>query len=101
QGMVDRSNNIVHDFRIVSVAEDALLENRLVVEMQRQAGCVISAGALEGAACFHFENIIDAVAVLIDPSADRVAGISWSRISVVRPIAPIGEDSAQRLSAAG
>jgi hypothetical protein len=48
--MIDRGNHVVQDFRIVFVAEDAFLEDGLIVEMKRQAGCVVSAGALEGAA---------------------------------------------------
>src|SRR5215471_19640219 len=69
--------------------------------MKRQAGCVVSAGALEGAARFHFEHVIHAVAVLIDPSTDRVARVSRSGVEVRGPVAPIGVDSTKRLSAAG
>src|SRR5271169_3025262 len=98
--MVDRGNHVVQEFRIVFVAEDAFLEDGLVVEMKRQAGCVVSAGALEGAARFHFEHVIDAVAVLINPSTDRVARISRSGVEVRGPVAPIGVDSTKRLSAA-
>src|SRR5262249_2469827 len=101
QGMVDRGNHVVQDLWIALVAEDALLEDGLVVEMKRQAGCVVSAGALEGAARFHFEHVIDAIAILVDPSADRVARISRSGIGVRGPVAPIGVDSTKRLSAAG
>jgi hypothetical protein len=98
--MVDCGNHIVQDFRIISVAENAFLENGLVVEMQRQAGCVISARALEGPACFYFEDVIDAVSVFVNPSADRVTRISRSGIGVDWPVAPIGEDSTERLSTA-
>jgi hypothetical protein len=52
--MVDRGNHVVQDFGIVFVAEDAFLEDRLVVEMKWQTGCVVRAGALEGAARFPF-----------------------------------------------
>src|SRR5207344_354847 len=72
------------------VAVDALLENRLVVDVQRQAGLVDRARALE-AARLHHKHVIDAVAVLVDPSADRVAGIA--RLDILGPIASVGEDS--------
>jgi hypothetical protein len=69
--------------------------------MKRQASCVVSAGALEGAARFHFEHVIDAVAVLIDPSTDRVARISRTGVGVRGPVAPISVGSTKRLSPAG
>src|SRR5437870_6347857 len=62
---------------------------------------MIHAGAFERPARFHFEHVVDAVAVLIDPFANRVGRIS--RLMVVEvsgPVAPIGEDSTKRLSTA-
>jgi hypothetical protein len=46
----------VQDFRIGLVAVDPFLEDGLVVEVKRQAGCVISAGTFEGPARFDFNT---------------------------------------------
>src|SRR5258705_7178770 len=48
QRMIDRGDLVVKDVRIGLVAEDALLEGGLVVERKRQAGRVVSPGALAG-----------------------------------------------------
>src|SRR5215467_14092093 len=45
-------DDVVKDCRIGLVAEDPFLEDRLVVEVKRQAGCVIGAGTFEGPAGF-------------------------------------------------
>jgi hypothetical protein len=59
--------------------------------MQGQAGCVVGARTFERAARFDFEHVIAAVAVLVDPSADRITLIS--RLDCLGPVASIGEDS--------
>src|SRR3981189_1032174 len=64
--------------------------------MQRQAGCVVSAGTLEGAARLGFERGV--AAVLVDPSADRVA--RKGRFDLLRPVASVGEDATKIIFAA-
>src|SRR5262249_53120963 len=64
-------------------------------------GRVIHAGTFERTARFHFEQVVDAIAVLIDPFADRVARISRLVVRKIRgPVAPISVDSTKRLAAA-
>ena len=74
------------------VAEEPLLEDRLVVDVQRQAGFVEGARSLE-AAGLDLEQVVAAVAVGVDPFADRVAreGRRESR----RPVAAVGVDAAE------
>src|SRR5262245_59834163 len=99
--IVDHGDYVVKDSRIGLVAENALLEDGLVVEMKRQAGRIIHARTFERAARFHFEHVVDSVPVLINPFANRVARISRLVVRKVRgPVTPISEDSTKRLSAA-
>jgi hypothetical protein len=70
--MIDRGDLIMKDSGIGLVAIDALLEDRLIVEVERQAGLVVGAWALE-ATGLDFEDVVAAVAVGVDPAADRVA----------------------------
>jgi hypothetical protein len=83
--MVDHGDLVVKECRIGFVAEDPFLEDGLIVDDQAAGRSkAISAGTFEGPARFDFQHVIDAVAVLIDPSADRVARISRYR-SVGQP----------------
>src|SRR5215831_6783485 len=66
QGMVDHRDLVMENARIVLVEIEALLEYRLIVEMQRQARSVIGTGTFE-AARFDFKHVIAAITVLIDP----------------------------------
>src|SRR5712671_286107 len=101
QSIVGDRDYVVKYSRIGLVAENAFLEDGLVIEMKRQAGRVIHARTFERAARFHFEHIVNAVTVLIDPFANRVARISRLVVrKVPGPVAPISEDSTKRLSAA-
>jgi hypothetical protein len=54
--MVDHGDFVVKDCQIAFVAEDPFLEDGLVVEMKRQASCVICAGTFERAARFDFQR---------------------------------------------
>ena len=90
QSVVDRRDDIVKDFWIGLVAIDAFLENRLVIEVQGQTDFIVSARSLE-AAGLDFEYVVDAVAVLVDPLADRVA--RECRVDLLGPVAPVGEDA--------
>src|SRR5262249_60087570 len=95
--MVVHGDLVVQDVRGL-VEVDALEEDRLVVEMERQAGGVVGAVPLEGAAGLDLEHVIDPVAVLIDPAANRVTRIA--RLYFCGPAASVREDSAKVLGAA-
>src|ERR1700730_17848487 len=88
--MVDHGASIVIDLGIGLVEGDALLENGLIVEVKGKAGGVVDARPLE-AARFGFENVIVAVAILVDPPSDRIARIAW--LDILRPVAAGGEKS--------
>src|SRR5579871_5589097 len=75
QRVVDRGDLIVQEIRIVLVEINPLQDDRLVVRMQRQAAVLVSARPFEVAG-FHFERVIAAIAVGIEPFADRVALIA-------------------------
>ena len=92
QGMVEHGDFVVKDVRIVLVEMEPLLEDRLIVEGQRQPARVVGARPLEGAARLDLKHVVAAVAVLVDPSADRIALIG--RLEVLRPVASVGEDAA-------
>src|SRR5216683_3531975 len=92
QGMVDHRDFVVKEIWIGFVKVDALLEDRLIVTVQRHAGYVVDAGSLE-AAGLHLEQVVAAIAVLVDPASDRIA--LKSRLDLLGPVAPIGEDPPQ------
>src|ERR1700730_18061071 len=88
-GMIDQRDLVVQDCRISLVEKDALLHDRLVFGMDRQAGRVQSPRALELAG-LNFEQVEMAAAVLIDPFADRIT--LEARLDLVRPVAPVSVD---------
>src|SRR5258707_5396188 len=94
QSMVNGGDFVVQDARIGFVDVDALLEHALIVLVQRQAACVIGARALEAAA-FDFEHVVAAVAVLIDPFADRIS--DPARLDLPGPLASVRVDAAALL----
>ena len=62
-------NVIVKDVTIGFVDIDALVDNGLIVMVQRQAGAIIGAGAFQVPG-FDFEHVIAPVAVFIEPFSD-------------------------------
>src|SRR5207302_7272383 len=84
--------------RVGLVDEESFLEGRLVVDMQREASGVESTWTSERAARFDFEHVVGAVAILVGPTADRIALIGG--VDVSGPVAAVGEDSAQVIVAA-
>src|SRR6266852_928742 len=92
QRVVDRCDLIVQEVRIVLVQRNPLQDDRLVVGVQRQAAGLVRARALEVAG-FHFERVVAAVAVGIEPFADRVTLIDW--FLVFRKPATVGVDAAR------
>src|SRR6266566_1754045 len=91
QGVIVNGDLVAHDAPVALVEIDALLEDRLIVMMQRQAGGIIMTGAFE-AAGFDLQHVIAAVIVLIDPLADRIA--NQRRLDFFRPLAAVGVDAA-------
>src|SRR5258705_11721576 len=77
QRIVDHGDLVMQDIRIGLVEIDALLEDRLVVEVQRQAGRVVGAASLERAARLSFEHVEAAVTIEVDPLADRITRKAW------------------------
>src|SRR5205809_6674376 len=69
QRIVDHGDLIVGNVGVGFVDENLLLDDALIVEMQWHSAGVVSAGASE-TACLHFENVVAAVPVSIDPVAD-------------------------------
>ena len=74
-------------FRIGLVEIDALLDDGLAVLVERDAGGVVTARQLEEAG-LDLEHVVLAVAVLVDPLADRVA--REGRRGIGRPFAAVG-----------
>src|SRR5215813_10308594 len=74
QRVVDDGDLVAQDVAVALVEIDALLDHRLVVRVQRQAGCIIGAPALD-LPSLDLERIELAVAVVVDPFADRIARI--------------------------
>jgi hypothetical protein len=74
----------VKEVPIGLVEEDSLLDNALIVHVQRQAASVVGAGA--GAfetPCLDFERVVAAVPVGSDPLAD--AAVRSERFSPAGP----------------
>ena len=93
QGMIEHGDFFMEDIGIALVEMEPLLEERLVVEVQRQPCRVIGARSLEGATRLDLENVVAAIAILIDPMADGVAFVG--RFAFRRPVAPVGEDATE------
>src|SRR5438046_2021982 len=72
QRVIDYGDLVMGDVGIGFVDENVFLDNTLIVEMQWHSARVVSAGASE-TACLHFENIVAAIPVSIDPLTYRVA----------------------------
>jgi hypothetical protein len=69
---------------------EPLLDDALIVPMQREAAVVVDAGAFK-AASLNLERVVTTVSGRIEPSADGkpVEG----GVETLRPIAPIGLDA--------
>src|SRR5712671_5965956 len=87
--IVDGRHVVAKQRLVVLVAVEALLDDRFVVLVQRHAALVHGTRPLE-VASLDFENVVAAVAVLIDPFADRIA--RQSRFDVGWPRPAVGID---------
>ena len=91
QRMVVDGDLVVEDVAVRLVEGDALLDDRLVVLVQRNAARLVGARPLEIAG-FDFEGIETAVAVGIEPFADGIAHVAG--FGRLRKIAPVRVDAA-------
>src|SRR5262245_55813714 len=76
QRIVVGGDLVTQDVRVGLVEEDALLDDGLIVLVQRDAARIEDARAFEMTG-LHLEHVVAAVAILIDPFADRVAREGW------------------------
>src|ERR1700740_2178359 len=86
QGMVDHRDLVMQQVLLRLVEIQALLEDRLVVVVQRQPGGIVMTRSLEGSTGFDLERVVMAVMGAIDPVPDRVAG--ERRLDLGRPFTP-------------
>src|SRR5258708_8128097 len=89
--MVDDGDLVMQDIAIGLVAVDSLLDDALIVRVQRKAGAVQGAQALESAR-LHLQEIVAAGPAGIDPLADGIA--REGGIDVAGPAAAVGKNSA-------
>src|SRR5207237_7982322 len=75
QGVVDDRDFVVQHVWICLVDVDALLEDGLIVVVQRQAGEVVDARLFERPARLDFKSVVVAVVVLVDRFAARATRI--------------------------
>src|SRR5262249_58253364 len=92
--MIKDGHLIVQDVAVRLVEVNALLDDGLIVLMQRNAGLIESALTSEMPRLDH-ERIEFSVAILVDPSADGIAHTAG--LDVRRPVAAIGVDSAMHV----
>src|SRR5262245_46769153 len=89
--IIDHGHLVVELVGIGLVEIDALLDDGVPVLVERNAGDVVAARQLQVPG-LDLEHVVFAVAVLVDPFADRVA--REGRLGVLRPIAAVGVDAA-------
>src|SRR5215510_16407692 len=90
EGVVDDGDDVVHDVRVGLVERDRLLDDGLIVLVQRDAAEFDRAWTLEVAG-LDLERVEAAVAVGVRPFADRIAG--EARLGVLGEIASVGIDA--------
>src|SRR5262245_30225892 len=92
---VDRGDLVVEEVAVGFVEIDPLLDDGLIVPVQGKAAALERAGPLHAAGLDH-EHVVAAVAVLVDPLADGVAG--EGRLEVLGPGASVGIDPARHVA---
>src|SRR5215510_3666356 len=96
QRMVDGGDVVAHQVRIGLVEIDALLDDGLIIRMQRNSARIIDARTLH-AAGLDFEHVVATITVRIAPFADGIAQISRLQHHVVREVTSIGVDLAMEV----
>src|SRR3979490_318878 len=87
QRIIDDGHVNPERVRIVLVEIEALLDDGLFICVEWYARNIVTAWVLEEAR-LDFEHVVFAVAVLIDPFADRITRKGHLRL--LRPVAPVG-----------
>src|SRR5262249_60647056 len=87
QGIVDRGDLVVQEIRVGAVEADALLDDGLIVAVQRNPAAVEGAGTFH-AAGLDRERVVAAVPLGVLPRAGRKAGMR--RLDRGRPLAAVG-----------
>src|SRR5215468_9077278 len=92
--MIDHSDIVVKRVRIGFVEVNPLLDDGLIVPVQRETGAVVRTRAFEVASLDH-QYVVTPVPVLIRPMADGIAGECRLDIlaDVSGPVASVGKDS--------
>src|SRR3954452_21747578 len=91
EGIIDDRDDVMHEVGVVLVEGDPLLDDGLIVLMQGDSAELDRARALE-VASLDFERVVTAVAVGIEPLADRIA--RKARLFVVGEVTSVGIDAA-------
>src|SRR5262245_13830549 len=87
QRIVDHGDLVPKYVWIGLVEIDPLLDDGLAVAVERDAGRIVAAWIFEETS-LDFEHVVLAVAILIDPLADRIA--RKGRLGILRPRPAIG-----------
>src|SRR5262245_18630694 len=95
QGVVDGRDLVVDQVGIGGVDRDALLDDSLIIIVHRDAGRLEDARPFEVAG-LDFQRVVFAVALGIEPLADRVAPGGWRDLCRVR--GPVRLDSPELVS---
>jgi hypothetical protein len=90
QGVVDRHNPVMQQFRIGRIDVEAFLDDGLVVLMKWGAAVFVGARPLQ-ASGFDLQHVVAAVAVLVDPVADRIT--KKAGFDLLRPTAAVSIDT--------
>src|SRR5262245_56171171 len=90
QGMIDRRDIVAKETRVGLVEVNPLMNDGLVIRVQRVAIAVERARALEIAG-LDLERVEAAIIVGIEPFADRVAVEGW--LFILRPGTSVGVDA--------
>ena len=93
QRVVDHRDFVVEGAGVGLVEENSLLDDGLIVPVQRNSAGVISAGRTVEAAGLDFKHVVAAIAVEVDPFTDRVA--AQGAFDIRWPGAPVSEDSSR------
>ena len=89
--VIDHGDLVVQDLGIAPREADAFLDDGPVVGVERSAIGVVDVRAVD-AARLGFERVVAAIAVRVDPPADRITERCAGKLA--RPGAAVGEDAA-------
>src|SRR5579871_6067947 len=79
QRMIDYRDFVVQDVGVGFVEVNSLPDDSQVVLVQGNAAVIVSAGPFE-AARLDLQDVVAAVPILIDPSADGIPEVGWLKL---------------------